>query len=407
MKTKAAVIVACVLAALWARAAAGPAERVACDPAEAFGRQSCYAYVQHFDKPAEGAGVVNARAVIVKFTPPRGPALTIAIDSDKPGAGANLLRFDFTGKGQFRDAPTVPLVAGPWQLGSTEMKFGPKTVEARTASGVVPIRLEGRYYRSGTYRLFVLDLSSAAQATCRFGEKSYTVRIVDGNNDLRYGAPWRAPRSTRNRTFSTGDTVIVEAGAGEGSKGVRTACYGSPVEVGGAWYDVRVSEDGKSISAEPVDLAAGRVRINQHKWACLLIGRKHAIRLTGGREPVAVPADDYVLTRFEQWSKPKAGQAPARVERSDYSRGKTDKELHLTVRAGKTAEVAVGSPLSARIEVNRRSGRTYSLGMSLTDVSGSDVGGLTMPNGKPPSPPKVTIRDEAGKAVYSGSLEYG
>ena len=77
------------------------------------------------------------------------------------------------------------------------------------------------------------------------------------------------------------------------------------------------------------------------------------------------------------------------------------------MRAGKTTYRHVGSPLSARINVRQRSGRTYSLGMVLTDVTGRSIGGLTMPNGKLPRPPKVTIRDAAGKAVFTRSLEYG
>ena len=109
-KATVAILGAGVLAGLAAGAAAGPVKRVGCDPSAAYGRTSFYARPQDFDKPAEGAGHVNAKALLISLSRPQCAPLKIVVDSDKPDAKApNLLRFDFSGKGDFHHAPAVPL----------------------------------------------------------------------------------------------------------------------------------------------------------------------------------------------------------------------------------------------------------------------------------------------------------
>jgi len=429
---------ACVLAlaATAGGAAAGPVRRVAHPPGAAYGQIACHSGPQELAKPKDGSGCVSPKALVFYFERAREAPVAVALDADQADATApSVLRFDFRGKGEFHNAPTVPLrlkarSTGPQRV--TMMEFGPTRIDANTASGTFPVTVSGSYFRVQTYRRLDLSLGSAAEGTCRFGEAEYTVRVVDGDSNLRLGDAWARPKGRGQRldtgAVTPGDTLVVKAG-----EVTRTVCYGAPVEVGGAWYDVRLSADGKNVSARPLDLPAGSIRIPHAKWDCLLVGRKHVIRAVGSDQPIAVPADEYAVTRYVEWSAPDARNRRTRVRRDDVGPGTRSKPLLVAVGKGETAEVKVGSPLTARIEVlpmaggstsllsgllpggrvadgrrdARKPARSFRLSLALTDASGRRIGDINTPGKGRPKPPKITVRDAAGKAVFTGTLEYG
>ena len=402
----------CILFLLSAPAAWGAElSRIACDPSDALNHQPCRASGAARTKPAEGSGAVNAKAIVISF---RGLAvpLKVAVDSAKPDAKApDILRLDFTGKGRFTDAPTVPLKdistgGGFFQhIYNIQAKFGPETIQADLPGGKVPVIVRGEYFKADQYRHLLLSVGTALQGRCRFGRRVVAVRIIDGDGDLRLGGTWRAlgPRLFGGQV-TPGDTLAIDTGDGSFTKGVRKFCYGSPVEIDGAWYDVKLAEDGKKITAEPLKVDLGKIQIDHPKWSCLLVGRKYLLRLSGGPAPVTVPADRYMVTKYEQWGPAGAAGRRAYLSCSDLATGAG---ASVAVTAGKTAKVTLGSPLTASVSITKRSGDMLSLSLVLLDASGRKVSDLQLPNGKQPAAPKVVVKDADGKPIYTCSLEYG
>jgi hypothetical protein len=406
MRRTTSVPIICILF-LAAAAQAGELARVACDPSEATGAQMLYGASQNFTKPKEAVGLVNAQAVAVSF-PGRGTNVQVAVDSAKADAtAADLLRFDFTGQGNFEGAPTVPLKVVSKADQQFRAEFGPVTLQARFGEVTVPVTVKGTYQKSGDYRFLGLSMATASEGKCRFGDKEIAVRVVDGDNNLRLGDKWKVPAARGPfPQVTAGDTLVVGGADGKFGKDARKFAFGSPVEVGGTWYAVKLSDDATKIDAEPLTVQAGKIQIDHPKWSCMLMGKDYPLSVSGGPEPVSVPAGEYVLMRYEEWSSAEGGEAAAHMTRNDYT-VPPPATGPAVIEAGKTAKVAIGTPLAGTVTARKGQSREFTLALELKDASGKNVSALEMPGGQRPAEPKVTVRDSGGKEVYTNTLEYG
>ena len=409
MKMKAYMTVLCLLATALG-AWAGELTPVACDGDLALGIQPVYVQGTGFKPGLADSGLVSSQAR-VGMVSGTGWSFQLAIDSSTADAKApDVVRLDFTGKGKFAGAPTAALkpiasVANGAPDGTFRATFGPVEVKAAIDGKQIPITVSGRYINlnSGQYRQLQLTLGTAMQGKCRFGDRELAVRIVDGDNNLQPGNAWQRRAFGNNVAVVSGDTVAVDLGDGTFAKDVRKACYGSPVEVGGKWYEVTVSQDGKQVSAKQVELASGKVHIDHPKWSCMLIGDKLILPLEGGPEPVAVPAGAYVMRSYEEFSAPNDKGQRARLTVGIPPAGKSSE---VTVEAGKTIELAIGSPLNATVKAVKQAQQVM-LSLVLTDAAGRQITGLATYDGSMPPKPQITVKDAAGAQVYQNTLEYG
>ena len=404
MKMKAYMTVLCLLATALA-AWAGELTPVACEADLALGIQPVYVQGTGFKPGQAGSGLVSAQARIGSASG-TGWSFQLAIDSSTADAKApDVVRLDFTGKGNFAGAPTAALKPMPSSEGLFRATFGPVEVKAAVNGMQVPMMVSGQYINlnSGQYRQLQLTLGTAMHGKCRFGDRELAVRIVDGDNNLQPGNAWQKRAFGKNVAVVTGDTVAVDLGDGKFAKDVRKACYGSPVEVGGKWYEVTVSQDGKQVSAKQVELASGKVHIDHPKWSCMLIGDKLILPLEGSAEPVAVPAGAYVMRSYEEFSAPNDKGQRARLTVGIPPAGKSSE---VTVEAGKTAQIAIGSPLNATVKAVKQAQQVM-LSLVLTDAAGRQITGLATYDGSTPPKPQITVKDAAGAQVYQNTLEYG
>lgn len=402
MKMKAHITVLCILA-LAAAGWAGELSPVACEPGAALSSRPVYISGNGFKPGAKGAGLVSEQARVGTVSG-KGWVFQLAVDSSTAGAKApDVIRLDFSGKGQFAGAASAALKTINSTGNLYQGTFGPVEVKAAVGGATVPVCVEGQYVKSGANRYMTLKFGAAMQGKCGFGGRELPVRIIDGDNNLAPGNAWQKRAFGKNVAIVPGDTVAVDVGDGTFAKDVRRACYGSPVEVGGKWYDVTVSADGKRIAAKPVAVVAGKIHINHPKWSCMLIGEKFVMPLEGGPEPVAVPAGEYVMRTYEEFSatNEKGQRASLAVGLSPSA-----KTSQVKVESGKTAEVAIGSPLQGTVKVTRR-GDQYMLGLALTDVAGRAIANLQTYGGGRPPKPQVAVKDAAGAKTYETSLEYG
>ncbi len=402
MRMKTYMTVLCLLAMALA-AWAGELTPVACDADLALGLRPVFVQGTGFKPGQEGSGLVSSQARVGAVSG-TGWELQVAIDSSTADAKApDVVRFDGTGKGKFAGAPTAALkiIAEAGDL--YHATFGPVDVKAAIDGKLVPMTVTGRYIKSGTYRRVDLTLGTAMQGKCNFGDRELAVRIVNGDNNFQPGNAWQRRALGKNVAVVPGDTVAVDLGDGTFAKDVRKACCGSPIEVGGKWYEVALSQDGKQVSAKQVELEAGMLHIDHPKWSCMLIGDKFVLPLEGGPEPVAVPAGAYVMRSYEEFSAPDDKGQRARLAVGISPAAASSK---VAVEAGKMAQIAIGSPLSATVKANKQAQQVM-LSLVLTDAAGRPITGLATYDGKQPPEPQITIKDATGAQVYQNTLGYG
>jgi hypothetical protein len=403
---------AVLLAASWARAGVGDLRPVAVEPGQALRLRPLYCNGRQFSQRTEGDGTVNPHATIGtmrngKFT------VRAAIDSRAPNAKApDVVRLDFSGEGTFAGKPVVPLKVRKTGQ-SLSAQVGPATLQVPVDGRKVPVRVTGQYTKNSDYRHLNLLLGTAVEGSCRFGKKTYRVRIIDGDGNLAPGDPVKRFRQLlRTVGVQTGDTLVIDGGSGTSGAGSQRALFGSPVRVDGTWYAVTISGDGTKVAAKPLAVETAMVRVPHAKWAAMFLGKEHCLYVQGGPEPIALPADQYVICDFRETERT-ARRSSAMLTCGGRRELQSGKAKAIDAPAGRTTDVVVGSPLSAALKITPRKatlGQTHvRMDLVLADAGGRAVDYVHNPdsrNGRPDRP-VVEIFDAAGKRVYTCKLEYG
>ena len=380
-------------------AAVGDLTPVAVEPGEALQIVGLSGLPNSFTKPTPGDGTVSPRAtvVVLKSASPPGISVKAAIDSQSPDAKApDVVRLNFAGSGGFEGNPAIPLSGrkeGPVFSG----KLKPTTIQVQRDGKVIPVTIDGHYTKQPGYRYLVLRAGTALAGKCRFGEKVYDVRVVDGNANLTCGDK-TTPRAAMgsNRSPGRGDTLVVDYGGS-----ISRSFYGHPALVDGLWYDVKLSEDGAKISATPADIKTATLKIPNDNWSLRLAGKKHVLTVSGSDKPVTIPADTYTMVQFAQDAKDDDGKESWLVFDARW----VSKKRIFKASPGQTVELAVGTPLTAKVECKVH-GRAVSMNLKIVDASGEEGDYLVKSESGRPDP-KMEVFDAEGKKVYSGNFEYG
>jgi hypothetical protein len=371
----------------------------------------------------KNCGTVNSQARVATFTAD-GLKVTIALDSTKADAKhPDLVRFNFTGKCSFQGAPSVPLKRGMSPKYSRRLglmrageyyHFGPATLKVARGKMNLPVSVSGTYFvgtRGNKWREASLALVATADGSVRFGDKVCGVRVVDGTSNLRFGDPLGITQkdglvvhATAWRGFTADRIWIDTASETFKSAGVKVYC-GQLARIGGKLYRVSVSKDASKITVEPAKTGIGKVLIPGDTWSVTLIGTKNVLNLSGGKEPVDVPADRYVTANYRGTFNSDVPSKPHRLGSGYYVMIGREKGNIFDVKGGEVTKITAGAPLTAVVSVTQSEG-TVKLNLLARDAAGGRVSSLYGPKGKPPVP-KVTIYDDKRKKVYSTSLKYG
>lgn len=360
-----------------------------------------------FEKPGPDACTVHKGAIVATL-PFRDGHMKLAIDATSAEASLpDVLRLDFTGEGRFHDAPTVPIKAdhrGDWLHCRAEAE----TITVELDGQSLPVTIGRFYYRKPTRgaRYLRLQLSTVAEGTCRFGDKEYAVRLIDGNNNLRLGDALAVERvDGRVRHIFNGDTVAIdtERSGFNGGRGVRVL-LGHRAKVDGQWYEIEVSEDGRNISAERVKPEMAELVIDHDEWRATLCGVMYEVQLSGGRTPVKLPADDYSVIRFSQFKPMENGRVKAELQVNGYIPGRLG---FFEALGGETTSVKIGEPLTARATFHKQ-GPTdqYWFQAELSDAGNHGVTHVSLGGGRRPPAPRIDFF-AGDESIGQLSLEYG
>ena len=325
-----------------------------------------------FTKPAPGSGTVSPNALTVALK--RGNlTLAIALDSKaKDSLHFDLLRLDFTGKGDFREAYVVERVALGADRRTRELTyhFAAWPLEVTLGARKVPIRLwcdygERQVAGSGQpARSMELGVVLCAQGKCRFGKKVHMVRLHDGDGNLRMNDP--VPPSL---PVLRGDEITIDPRLAKG----KVTCaaygyYGHPIVVDGRLWNLTVSDDSTKFAAVPYDGPTGSIRIDQDSWWGHFIGERLLFHLRAGHQAVPVPVGRYRLREYGQHIVTKRWKARHLLVLREQSLSGRHAVV-ARVAAGKTDEIAIGCPLKGTIRPVRN-GNVVEFHMTFTDVAG-------------------------------------
>jgi hypothetical protein len=147
--------------------------------------------------------------------------------------------------------------------------------------------------------------------------------------------------------------------------------------------------------------SAGMIKVAHADWTMTVTGDKTGKQpLTGGEKPVSLAADTYTVNSY--------------TEKVTSADGKTSGTLTMTapkmkfeVKAGQTAEVAIGSPVVFVLTATPGKD-TVTFGVTMFDTTKTNpIAKLTDASGKAFAAPKLTIDDAKGNEVAKADMHYG
>lgn len=359
------------------------------------------------------SGAVNANATVVKL---RRGELSVAVCIDtksEDGKVPDVVRIDLTGKGQFDGAATVPLknTSSP----NTFMATFSGKIRTRHGDSNVPVWVQGEYRKyNKNHRYASVKLLTAAECSCRFGAKTFPVRILDGDTNLKLGDSWKSSGLLRRAgRLEFGDWVFIDTDdndrAGFMSRTTTVATpYGQPVKIDGKWYDITLSEDGGSMTAKSVKIKTGKLVVPHKKWNGMLASSDWlVIENHGDDTPIEVKVGKYKVARFMQYAP--SGSGSGRMSRMGFHRVAQGGEAAV-VKEGRTTKMKIGPPLVARVRPKvmtiRGKGQWVRFSLEVTDVGGRELQVLSVEGGRRPTP-KLSIVNADGREVHSVSMRYG
>ena len=296
----------------------------------------------------------------------------------------NCLRLSFSDTGPFPADAIValqPLYATAKQYTGI---FGPRTFLASLFGCSVPVTVAGSYTRSP--RRLTLFITTALQGTCIFGTTLHAVRLIDGDNNLHPGDAFPPGGAITARGFPGGDTLLVDVGDGTFTTTV-CACYGSPIPVDGAWYQVSLTPDGSALVAVPCREATAFLTINRKHWHALLAGTKYLLDLSGGPEPFAVPADRYRVLLLPESAAPHSQDLATALAAA----GITGNGKLCRLSSGTSLTLTPSRVPTASVQVTADDAEIM---FTLAGVRGADD-------------VSFAVFDACGNRVYSNSFEHG
>ncbi len=134
-------------------------------------------------KPTEGDGTVNPHAGIA-MSKLGSITVAVAVDSLRPDAKSpDVICLDASGKSKFAGKPALPMKRTHIQDNPFFAVIGPESVRIQHNGRTIPVDVRGRCLKSSqpnaAFGHLALGIHTAVQGKCRFGEKTYPIRLLD------------------------------------------------------------------------------------------------------------------------------------------------------------------------------------------------------------------------------------
>lgn len=326
----------------WEQLAPGQLRYVAADPRLAIWRRALY-YMPpdrsgriygwasgeaEVHTPAPDSGVSHPSAIVLEYAY-SGWDIDQAIDAlqtgdpfaGEPLAGANVVRLDFNGEQTFTEENSAPLVA----VSETRYEYGPAEMTVPVDGRHVPIGVRGVYRKMQTprwdddlLRYTGIEAYLTAEGLVEIGKRVYPVRLMDSSQNQKLGdAPQppqaqpqqpgdayfmatsdSAPERPRFDPYFSGDTLVIDLspeGAFADPNQMISVWYGQPFRLEERMWQVRLSDDGRSLAAEefPADQVGQLGVSGAAQWYAVLVGEEYVLNVASEGTTAYLPAGTY------------------------------------------------------------------------------------------------------------------
>jgi hypothetical protein len=353
---------------------------------------------------SDAEGLVSDAAIVGQIRLDRQKVL-VAVDRKAPGGtGYDTVRLDFTGRGNWAEAPTVPMqIHGA----GGDRSFGqiPATlIEVPRHGEVRPTTVRGYFRAYGAQIRLNLMIACGIGGHVELGGTTHRIVLVDKTWDCRFSPPPQGDPLA-------GDSVMIDPGADRPLVGA----VGHPMLLNGQWWRISAGEKARSIRLEPVTGPMGRLVVPGDRWTLRLTDtRGSVLSLAGDRSPVPLPAGTYTILEYEV--RRRTGEEKwTTVSANTY--GRTGANLSIQVDADEEVRPKIASPLRAAVSSRKLRSRRQAdpqqgdqplslyVSVNLRDAYGTRIVSITTPRGRP-KPPRIIFRD-GEQVVHEAQMEYG
>ena len=341
---------------------------------------------------------------------PRAPAYFVVRVGDRevPGVtyrstrrpGPTKLRLDTDGDGLFSDEAEYTGTWLHWLYPRNTHRFGPVATRqgqrgptgaafyAHCANGE-SLTLHTAYYREGRVTL---------------NGRGHKIALVDKDFDGRFNQSFvppatnsRAPRCDVLAMDLNGDSKFNYGKPGES----EIMPLSTLIKVGGDYYRMDVSEDGRTVEFRQAKPALGRLDLGGEEVVLGLWSDAAQQRLSSVRGKLSLPAGRYAIVSLEL-TKSDSG------DRWTFDMAKETGQLgDFEIRPGETTAFKIGPPFQVRASM-RRFGKApdVSISFDLEGQAGERYSAVAKKNDKEVPEPSFKIWDRAGRVVRSGQFAY-
>jgi hypothetical protein len=326
------------------------------------------------------------------------PTFTFVLDETEPGGGYDLLYADCNHNRDLRDDPPSRLTRWRWQKGFKPLPLLIEVDGNRTLYHAAVAVQEGG--RSSEYRLQSWAYYSGE---ARFGEKSYPVALVDANGNGLFNDPFRGFEGAQ-----AGDLLLMDTdGTGNFEP---TPEFISPkmrycarrLQVDGRYYDLNIRPDGSALTVAPTTARLATLQSDYSQFSLILASADGWLAVKSDKGTAQVPVGDYRLVGWQIEQRDREGNTW--VTQGNRYQGADEAPAFPVL--GDRPLPRLGSPLTAKLEVDRNGGREFEYRLNFTGASGETIGEITR-NGQRMPEPRVRILDAAGREVANLPFHYG
>ncbi len=313
----------------------------------------------------------------------KGGQVHIAFDSDgKPGA-YNLLYVDSDCDGNLREETPYK----PFRIDTNYGNYGPFKILLDGDDGPVAYHLNFTHQKYNTSEVFLSVMSVCwYEGMITVGAEKKLCVLTDATNNGQF--------NDTSKEYYAADRIVI----GEGPK-AETTIVGKFLQLNGKLYRLEVARDGayiKILSAD--DAVLGRVKVPPEINELVVTGENGLFKVSPKEGLDGIPQGLY---RIHRWV----------IDRTDEKQNKWRMEGQgvresgdFEVKKGGTAFLAVGEPVTSKLEVKTKRGK-YAFNHSLTGQMGESI--TLMKNNQRMPAPKLRITSEDKKFDRSFSFEYG
>jgi len=303
---------------------------------------------------------------------------------------------------------------------SDERGFAASTVKKRRFGPVDyyrfgPISLEfGQAERKLAKRIYVITRGTNIEQLCfcpadyrkgkvRLGEYIYSVAVVDGNFDGKYGKIFSPPIKN---IFRPGcDSFAIDLNRdGRLDWALYERSELTPlsrmIKIEDTYYSIDVATNGTALELKKVEPEFGILDLGGADVKMKLWSDAAEQNIIGSEENRRFPAGKYKTIFLELNQKDSSGN------RWTLTSSRAGKLEDFEIRPGRKSSFKIGPPFQIKTTA-RRTSNDILIGLNLEGQAGEQYGADVGRNGIRVSPPVFKIIDESGNVVDTGRFKYG